>query len=158
MASAKTPEPRRILNRKARHTYHIHATVEGGLALLGTEVKSLRAGQADLSEAYVRIHGTEVVLYDCQIDRYPPAADRNHEPRRKRRVLLHGREIRKLAQQLQQTGTTLVPLSIFFNARGLAKIELALVTGKKLHDKREDLRKREHQREIDRATRRRPRP
>lgn len=154
--SKKPSQPQhRILNKKARHDYHILATVEAGIALKGSEVKSLRAGQAQLTDAFVRIDGTEVTLIGAQIDRYPPATDRNHDPQRKRRLLLHKREILKLQPQLTQKGTTLVPLSIYFNDRGLAKVELGVAVGKKSYDKREDLRKREHQRDIERAMRRR---
>lgn len=148
---------RRILNRKARHNFHILQTVEAGIVLTGSEVKSLRAGAAQLTDAFVRINDDEATLYNCQIDRYPAATDRNHEPLRPRRLLLHKRELAKLRPQAEQKGTTLVPLSIYFNARGIAKIELALATGKKEFDKREDLRKRDHQREIDRAVTRRVR-
>jgi len=148
---------RRIVNRKARHDYHILQTVEAGIALTGSEVKSLRAGAAQLRDAFVRIHDTQATLYNCQIDRYPAATDRNHDPLRSRRLLLHRRELRKLRPQVEQKGTTLVPLSIYFNARGLAKVELAVVTGKKEFDKRQDLRKRDHQREINRAMTRRVR-
>jgi SsrA-binding protein len=154
--SKKPPEnQRRILNKKARHDYHILATLEAGIALTGSEVKSLRAGQAQLTDSFVRIDGSRVTLIGAQIDRYPPATDRNHDPQRKRRLLLHKREIVKLGPQLAQKGTTLVPLTIYFNDRGLAKIELGLAIGKKTFDKREDLKKREHQRDIDRAMRRR---
>jgi SsrA-binding protein len=123
---------RRIVNRKARHDYHILATLEAGIVLTGSEVKSLRAGQAQLTDAFVRL-----------------------DPQRKRRLLLHKREIRKLQPQLATRGTTLIPLSIYFNDRGLAKLELGVAVGKKTYDKREDLKKRDHQREIDRAMRRR---
>jgi len=146
---------RRILNKKAHHDYHILATVEAGIILTGSEVKSLRAGQAQLTDSFIRLDGTEVTLIGAQIDRYPPATDRNHDPQRKRRLLLHKREIRKLEPQLTQKGTTLIPLTIYFNDRGLAKVELAVAIGKKTFDKRQDLKKREHQRDIDRAMRRR---
>ncbi len=156
---AKKPEQpaRRILNKKARHDYHIHQTVEAGIILVGTEVKSLRQGQGQLTDAFVRINGYKAMLYGCQIDRYAPAADRNHEPQRNRRLLLHRRELRKLSSELQQKGFTLIPLSIFFNSRGLAKVELGLATGKKSYDKRQTMRKRDHQREIDRAMSRKSR-
>jgi SsrA-binding protein len=152
----KPPQPqRRIVNRKARHEYHILETVEAGIVLQGSEVKSLRAGAAQIVDAFVRINGWDVMLYGSQIDRYPPATDRNHEPQRQRRLLLHRREVLKLAPKLKQTGVTLVPISLYFNERGIAKVELGLASGKKHHDKREDLRKREHQRDMDRATARR---
>lgn len=156
MARKPKREPtRRILNKKARRNFFIHETIEAGLVLTGGEVKSLRAGTAQLSEAFVRINGYEATLYNCQIDRYPHAADRPHDPLRKRRLLLHRREIAKLALKLKPAGTTLIPLAIYFNSRGLAKIELGLATGKKFYDKRQDMRKRDHQREMQRAMSRR---
>jgi SsrA-binding protein len=157
---AKKPPPsneRRIVNRKARHDYHILQAVEAGIVLTGSEVKSLRAGAAQLTDAFVRITDTAATIYNFQIDRYPAATDRNHEPLRPRRLLLHRRELAKLRPQADQKGVTLIPLSVYFNARGLAKVELALATGKKEYDKREDLRKRDHQREIKRAMTRRDR-
>lgn len=146
---------RRIVNKKARHDYHILATLEAGIVLTGSEVKSLRAGQAQLTDSFVRIDDGQLTLVGAQIDRYPPATDRNHDPQRKRRLLLHRREIHKLQAQLAAKGTTLIPLTIYFNDRGLAKVELGVAVGKKTFDKREDLKKRDHQREIDRAMRRR---
>jgi len=157
---AKKPAPanqRRILNKKARHDYHILQTVEAGIVLTGSEVKSLRAGAAQLTDAFVRINDTEATLYNFQIDRYPPATDRNHEPLRSRRLLLHRRELAKLGPQIAQKGVTLIPLGVYFNARGLAKVELAVATGKKEYDKRQDLRKRTDQREMNRAMTRRDR-
>jgi len=151
----KTERTRRIVNKKARHDYFIHETVEAGLVLTGGEVKSLRAGTAQLSEAFVRINGYKATLYNCQIDRYPHATDHPHDPQRKRRLLLHRREITKLALKLKPAGTTLIPLAIYFNSRGLAKIELGLATGKKAFDKRQDMRKKDHQREMQRAMSRR---
>jgi SsrA-binding protein len=155
MAKKPKESGRRIMNKKARRDYHIHQTVEAGIVLTGSEVKSLRAGNADLTDAFVRINDYKPTLYGLQIDRYPPATDQNHEPQRNRRLLLHRREINKLETKSSQTGTTLIPLSLYFNSRGLAKIELALATGKKQHDKREDLKKKEHKRDIDRELRRR---
>jgi SsrA-binding protein len=154
MSKKPADSQRRIVNRKARHDYHILQTVEAGISLTGSEVKSLRAGQAQLTDAFVRLNGYEATLYSSQIDRYPPATDRNHEPKRNRRLLLHRREIRKLEAELAQKGVTLIPLTIFFNERGLAKVELGVAIGKKQYDKRQDLKKREHQREMDRALRR----
>ena len=151
MAKKSSEPQRRIVNKKARHNYHVLQTVEAGVALTGSEVKSLRQGAAQLTDAFVRINDYEATLYGCQIDRYNPATDHNHEPQRKRRLLLHRREIRKLAAQLDQAGVTLIPLCIYFNERGLAKVELAVAVGKKTFDKRQDLKKRDHQREIDRA-------
>jgi len=155
MARKPARPQRRIVNKKARHNYHIHQTLEAGIALTGSEVKSLREGRAQIIEAFVRITVCEATLYGCQIDRYPPATDRNHDPKRARRLLLHRREIRKLAQQIAQPGLTLIPLSLYFNDRGIAKIELGVASGKKLFDKRQDLRKRDHQRDMARAMSRR---
>ena len=155
MAKKPAANQRRIVHKKARQKYHVLERVEAGIVLTGSEVKSLRDGRAQLNEGFVRINGYKTVLYACQIDRYSPATDQNHDPQRKRRLLLHRREIRKLTQGLTQTGSTIVPLSIYFNARGLAKVELGLVVGKKQQDRREDLKKRDHQREMDRAMSRR---
>lgn len=146
---------RRILNKKARFEYQILETHETGIALRGSEVKSLRDGRASLDEAYARITNGEVFLIGCNIQIYPPATTRNHDPVRNRKLLLHRREILKLLPRVTQPGYTLVPLSLFFNEKGLAKVELALVRGKTHGDKREDIRKRDHQRDIDRAMRRR---
>ncbi len=154
MSKKPRQDERRILNRRARYEYHIVETVEAGIVLKGSEVKSLRDGRASIEEAYARIANGQVVLIGCNIQTYPPATTRNHDPLRDRRLLLHHREIRKLLAKVTQAGFTLVPLSIFFNDRGLAKVELALVRGKTHADKREDIRKREHQRDIDRAMRR----
>jgi SsrA-binding protein len=152
MASKSGSEQRRIVNKKARHEYHIMETVEAGIVLTGTEVKSVRAGRALIADGFVRINGYTATLYGCQIDRYEHAGPLQHDPKRKRQLLLHRREIRRLVGQLNQKGITLIPISLYFNARGLAKIELGLATGKQQHDKREDLKKREHQRDIDRAS------
>lgn len=149
-----SPKDRRILNRKARHDYHILETLEAGIVLTGSEVKSLRAGSAQLTDAFIRLHDDSALLYNSQIDRYPAATDQNHEPLRIRKLLLHRREIAKLRPKAEQKGMTLIPLSIYFNARGIAKVEIGLATGKKDYDKRQDMRKRDHQREIDRAMRR----
>ena len=155
MSATNARAPRRILNKKAAHNYHIHQKVEAGIVLTGTEVKSLRAGQAQLTDAFVRINGWDATIYGLQIDRYPPATDRNHDPNRTRRLLLHRREVNKLLTQLTQKGMTLIPLCIYFNERGLAKVELGIASGKKQFDKRQDLKKRDHQRDMNRALRRR---
>lgn len=152
---SKPTEQRRIVNKKAKHLYHIVDTVEAGIVLTGCEVKSIRDGRAQITDGFVRINGYEATLYGCQIDRYEHAHEAPHDPKRKRRLLLHRREIRRLAPRLAQKGFTLVPISIYFNSRGLAKVELGLATSKQQHDKREDLKKRQHQRDIDRATDRR---
>ena len=156
MARKPKPDPaRRILNKKARHNYFIHETIEAGLALTGPEVKSLRAGAVDISDAFVRINGHQAKLCNCQIDRYPHAVDQPHDPLRKRPLLLHRREIAWLTSKLAQKGMTLIPLAIYFNARGLAKIELGLATGKRAYDKRQELRKKDHDREMRQAMSRR---
>jgi SsrA-binding protein len=156
---AKKPKDagRRILNKKARYNYHILQTLEAGIALCGSEVRSLRQGHAQLADAFVRIRGYQATLCGCQIDRYAPAGELNHDPLRNRRLLLHRREFHKLAGQIHQKGTTLIPLSIYFNARGLAKVEIGLAIGKKQYDKRQDLRKKDHEREMKRASMRRER-
>ncbi|GMV97984.1 MAG: SsrA-binding protein [Phycisphaerae bacterium] len=155
MAKKPPESPKRIVNKKARHNFHVLKTLEAGVVLTGSEVKSLRAGQAQISEAFIRLEGGEASLIGAQIDRYPAATVYNHDPKRKRRLLLHRREIARLEPELAQKGTTLVPLSIYFNDRGLAKVEVALVVGKRAFDKRQDIKKREHQRDIDRAMSRR---
>lgn len=155
MASRSPPEQRRIINKKARHEYHILDTIEAGIVLTGSEVKSVREGRARITDGFVRINGYTATLYGCQIDRYEHANEPRYDPKRKRRLLLHRREIRRLSAQLAQKGLTLIPISLYFNPRGLAKLELGLATGKRRHDKREDLKKRQHQRDIDRATGRR---
>ena len=155
MGSKPTSDQRRIVNKKARHEYHILDTIEAGIALTGSEVRSIRNGRAQITDGFVRINGFEATLYGCQIDRYEHAVEAKYDPKRKRRLLLHRREIRRLSAQLAQKGVTLIPISIYFNPRGLAKVELALATGKQQYDKREDLKKRQHQRDIDRATGRR---
>jgi SsrA-binding protein len=155
MAKKQKSDQRRIANRRARHDYNILAKIEAGIVLVGSEVKSLRAGKAQITDGFVRINDDGATLYDAQIDRYPPATDQNHEPKRKRRLLLHRRELRKLANEQKQTGVTIIPLSLYFNSRGIAKIELGVATGKKQHDRRQDLKKRQHQKDIDRAMSRR---
>jgi len=148
-----SPGPR-MLNRKARYNYHIVETVECGLELTGTEVKSLRAGQAKIDEAYARVRGEQVFLVGANIAPYPHAAvAMQHDPTRDRRLLLHRRQIRLLEEHVRQKGRTLVPLAVYFK-RGWAKCELGLAVGKRQYDRREALRKREQQREMDRAMRR----
>ncbi len=145
----------RIKNRKAFHSFHIAEKVECGLALTGTEVKSLRAGQAKIDEAYARVRDGEVFLVGATISPYPQAsAAMQHEPTRDRKLLLHRRQIHLLEVHVRQKGKTLVPLALYFK-RGFAKCELGVATGKREFDKRDDLRKRDQQREMDRAMRRR---
>ncbi len=143
-----------VQNKAARFRYEILERMECGMALKGTEVKSLRNRQASLEEAFARIQGEELWLFGCHINLYSQGNVQNHEPTRPRKLLAHKREIRKWIPQVKAKGLTIVPLDIHFNARGLAKITLALVRGKTYADKRQDIRKREHKREIERAMRR----
>jgi SsrA-binding protein len=141
-------------NRKARHEYDLLEKVEAGLVLTGTEVKSLRNGKANLEDAYAEITKGEVWLLGCDIPEYLQANRMNHVPKRPRKLLLHRREIAKLAAKSSEKGLTLVPLSIYFK-KGLAKVELSVARGRKSYDKREALKKQEAKRDIDRAMRRR---
>ena len=145
----------RIANRKAWHDYEITEVVEAGIALVGTEVKSLRAGQARIDEAHARIRGVEVYLIGSNIAAYPQAAPgMQHEPARDRKLLLHKRQIAQLVMHVRQRGNTIVPLAAYFKG-GWAKVELGLAIGKKAFDKRQDLKKREHQRDMQREMRKR---
>jgi SsrA-binding protein len=137
-------------NRKARHDYHIEDTVEAGIVLTGTEVKSLRAGRASLVDGYATIDGGEVWLHRIHIPEYTEGSWTNHEPRRTRKLLLHRREIEKLSGKTTEAGFTLVPLALYFKD-GKAKVELAVGRGKRSYDKRQDLAKRDARREITRA-------
>jgi SsrA-binding protein len=141
-------------NKKARHDYHIDETYEAGLALVGTEVKSLRAGRASLVDAYGRIKDGEVWLEGAHIPEYDQGSWTNHEPRRSRKLLLHRAEIAKLIGKTKESGLTLVPLSLYFKD-GKAKVEIALARGKKAYDKRQTLAARDAAREIERAAGRR---
>jgi len=142
-----------VVNRKARHDYFIEETVEAGLVLTGSEVKSLRDGRCNLVDSFARISRGEAFVTNIHISPYDPASHANHEPTRSRKLLLHRLEIDRLEGKLKQKGLTLVPLRIYFNARGRAKIELGLGRGKKLHDKRESIKEREAKRETARAMR-----
>lgn len=139
-------------NRKARHEYHILDTWEAGLVLLGSEVKALREGSASLSDAFARVERGEVWLYNMHIGPYGPAGPAAHEFKRRRKLLLHKQEIRRLIGSVEQAGLTLIPLEVYFRD-GVAKLELALVRGKKQRDKREDIKRREAEREMGRARR-----
>ena len=141
-------------NRKARHDYFIEDVVEAGIALIGTEVKSLRQGRASLSDAYAEVIDGEVFLQNAHIAQYEPASRFNHDPLRPRRLLLHKREIRKLASRVAERGYTLVPLSLYFR-NGKAKVELALAKGRKTYNKRETIRERDIRRDMDRKMRER---
>ena len=141
-------------NRKARHDYSIDSTIESGLVLTGTEVKSLRAGRATLTDGYATIESGEVWLRGVHIPEYALGTWTNHEPRRARKLLLKREEIRKLAAKTQAKGFTLVPISLYFKD-GYAKVEIALATGRKQGDKRQAIAEREAKRETERATGRR---
>ena len=139
-------------NRKARHEYEILETVEAGLVLRGTEVKSLRAGQVNFKDSFATVRNNEAWLRGCHISPYSHGTDANHQPERDRKLLLHQREIARLTGKIAERGLTLVPLRLYFK-RGRVKLELGLARGKKLHDKRSSLREREVRREMDRAAR-----
>ncbi|MBP7331096.1 MAG: SsrA-binding protein SmpB [Firmicutes bacterium] len=141
-------------NRKARHEYHILETYEAGLALTGTEVKSLRAGKANLQDSYARVENAELMLYNMHISPYEQGNRFNHEPKRTRRLLMHKQEIMRLLGKTREKGLALIPLKVYFK-NGLAKVELALAKGKKLYDRREDLAARDAKREMERAVRER---
>jgi SsrA-binding protein len=151
----KQPRPFKIIaeNRKARFNYEIGEVVEAGIALTGTEVKSLRQGKATIAESYADAKGGEIWLVNANIPEYLQASRFNHTPKRPRKLLLHRRQIDKLAAAVEREGMTIVPLKMFFNAKGRAKIEIALGRGKKLHDKRETEKKRSWDREKGRLMR-----
>ncbi len=136
-------------NKKARHEYEILETYEAGLVLKGPEVKSIRAGKVSLNEAFARIDNGEVWLYGMHVSPYDPAARQNRDPIRPRKLLLKGSEIRRLIGSTREKGLALVPLELYFR-RGYAKVALALARGKKLHDKRETLKRKTHEREMER--------
>jgi len=143
-------------NRKARHNYLITDTYEAGIELKGTEVKSLRSGKANIAEAYAQREGSDLILRNANIPEYSHAGEfYQHEPRRPRRLLLHRREIHKLSIAVEREGMTIVPLKIYFNEKGRAKIEIGVAKGKKLHDKREADRDRTWQRDKARLMRQR---
>jgi SsrA-binding protein len=140
-------------NRRARFNYEIGEVVEAGIALTGTEVKSLRQGKATIAESYADARAGEVWLVNANIPEYLEANRFNHAPKRPRKLLLHKRQISKLAAAVEREGMTLVPLKMYFNDKGRAKIEIAVARGKKLHDKRETERKRSWERERSRLLR-----
>lgn len=142
-------------NRKARFNYEIGETLEAGLVLEGSEVKSLRNGKANIAESYASAEGGELWLINSHIAEYAQAGRENHEPKRRRKLLLHQKEIGKLAGAIQREGITVVPLSMYFNSRGIAKVKLGIGKGKKLHDKRETEKKRDWNRQKARVLRER---
>lgn len=151
MAKGKENFSPRIENRRAWHDYHIDAKIECGIVLVGSEVKSLRDGKAQINESYARVERGQLMMYQAHIDPYSKAAIvYNHEPKRPRRLLAHRREIKKLEAEMQQRGTTLVPLAIYFKD-GRAKVEIGVGRGKQQHDKRDAIRKKEQDRDMRRA-------
>jgi SsrA-binding protein len=151
----KKPRPFKIIaeNRKARFNYEIGEVVEAGIALTGTEVKSLRQGKATIAESYADAKNGEIWLVNANIPEYLQASRFNHTPKRPRKLLLHRGQINKLAAAVEREGMTIIPLKMFFNEKGRAKIEIALGRGKKLHDKRETEKKRSWEREKGRLMR-----
>jgi len=139
-------------NREAWHNYHILESVEAGIELMGAEVKSLRDHKANLKDSFARIEENEIYLYNMHISPYPQAGRFNPDPKRRRKLLLHKAEIRRLFGQLTQKGLTLIPLKVYLK-RGLVKVELALSKGKRLYDKREDIKRRDSERELRRELR-----
>jgi SsrA-binding protein len=137
-------------NRKARHQYHFHDTYEAGLVLKGSEIKSIRAGRVSLQEGFVLFDGGEAWLVNVHIAQYDPASRQNHEPKRRRKLLLHRREIDRLYGRTQEKGYTIVPTKLYLKD-GRAKVEIALVKGKKLYDKRQTIAERDSQRQVERA-------
>ena len=153
MATAKdgkrvNGDPRVAVHRRARFEYEVLETVEAGLVLRGTEVKVLRQGKLSLDESYVKVVDDEVFLVGANIPEYSHGNVQNHEPKRRRKCLLHRREIRRLKAKTEQKGLTLVPLEVFFSPRGMAKVKIAVARGRKTHDKREHLREKDVRREL----------
>lgn len=149
--SKSDPGPKTLAqNRRAAHDYFLEDRLEAGMVLLGTEIKSIRAGKAQLKEAYVRLEGRAAWLLNMHISVYEPAARQNHDPLRPRRLLLHKKEIARLAAQVAQKGYTLVPTKIYL-AKGRAKVEIALAKGKRQYDKRQAIAERDSRRDVQRA-------
>ena len=146
---AATPS-REYRNRRAFYEYHVLEKVEAGLALIGSEVKSIREGNLNLSDSYARVENGQVFLHNCHISEYKNAGAFGHEPLRKRKLLLHRSEIRKLERKVEGKGLTIIPLRVFFNARGIVKVEIGVCKGKQVHDKRQAMKAREGDREIQR--------
>ena len=140
-------------NRKARYAYAIDETLEAGIMLVGSEVKSLRGGKSTISESYAYAKDGELFLVNAYIPEYTQASRFNHEPKRARKLLVHKRQADKLAAAVQREGMTLIPLKLYFNAKGIAKLELGLAKGKKIHDKRDTEKQRDWQRDKARLMR-----
>lgn len=153
--AGETPKKIAAQNRKARHDYHFVETHQAGIVLRGTEVKSLRQGKANLQDSYASINKGELYLLDCHISPYEQGNINNHDPKRPRKLLMHKAEIVRLFGKVQQKGLTLVPTKIYF-VRGKAKVDIALAQGKKQFDKREDIKRRDMEREMRNAQLRKP--
>ncbi|WP_411820072.1 SsrA-binding protein SmpB [Hyphococcus formosus] len=153
--ASKASDGRKIVaeNRRARHEYFIEDVIEAGLVLTGTEVKALREGKANIAESYASPEDGAIWLINANIPEYSAGNRENHEPKRRRKLLLHKREIARLAQAVERKGYTLTPLRLYFNDRGRAKLELGLAQGKKLHDKRETAKDRDWGRQKQRLLR-----
>ena len=153
---SKSPDSKKVIarNKKALHDYHVIESLEAGLVLTGPEVKSIRAGRASLAESYANIDGGEVWVYDMHVSPYDPASRWNTDPTRPRKLLLRAKEIRKLIGASKEKGLTLVPLDLYLSG-GYVKVTLALARGKRLFDKREDLKRKAAQREIEKAVKNR---
>jgi len=136
-----------IENRRAKHEYHILDSYEAGIALEGMEVKSLRQGNVSLQDSYAKVEDGQIFLYDAHISPYSNADTRKYNPKRKRKLLLHRKEIRRLFGRTQQSGFTLIPTRMYFNEKGMAKVLISIAKGKQLYDKREDLKKEDIRRE-----------
>ncbi len=139
-------------NRKARHDYFLLETFEAGLALQGSEIKSIRAGQVSIKEAYVRTDGQEAWLVNAHVAPYDPASTENHDPLRNKKLLLHKKEIQQISNEVRTKGTTIIPTRLYLS-NGRAKVEIAIARGKRNYDKRQSIKERDSQREIDRALR-----
>lgn len=155
--SAKDKDGRKIVaeNRRARHEYFIEEEIEAGIMLTGTEVKALREGKANIAESYASPEDGAIWLVNANIPEYSAGNRENHEPKRKRKLLLHKREIARLSQAVERKGYTLTPLRLYFNERGIAKLEIGLAQGKKLHDKRDTSKERDWNRQKQRLLRER---
>ncbi|MDI3534604.1 MAG: SsrA-binding protein [Thermosediminibacterales bacterium] len=138
-------------NRKARHDFFIEETYEAGIALKGTEVKSIRAGKINLKDSYALIENGELLLYNMHISPYEKGNRFNHDPKRPRKLLMHKREIMRLFGYVREKGYSLVPLRVYINEKGLVKVEIALAKGKKLYDKRKEIAKRDAERQMQKA-------
>ena len=153
--AGKTKDGRKVVaeNRRARRDYFIEDVIEAGIMLTGTEVKALREGQANIAESYASPEDGAIWLINANIPEYSAGNRQNHEPKRKRKLLLHKREIARLTQAVERKGFTIAPLKLYFNARGVAKLELGLAQGKKLHDKRDTVKERDWSRQQQRLLR-----